>query len=105
MHLGGITVDPNWFLQLIVTLFVVAFAVLYLVKNTASKYFEVDANFDRDQTMTAIPMDSGRISCAACGNHGTKVCSRCKSVRYCSPECQRTHWNSGHRTECKENSS
>ncbi|GKU87463.1 hypothetical protein SLEP1_g1858 [Rubroshorea leprosula] len=105
MHVGGITVDPNWFLQLIITLFVVAFGVLYLVKNTASKYFEVDANFDRDQTMTAIPMDSDRPSCAACGNHGTKVCSRCKSVRYCSPECQRTHWKSGHRTECKENSS
>ncbi|GLT58289.1 hypothetical protein SLA2020_311930 [Shorea laevis] len=105
MHVGGITVDPNWFLQLIITFFVVAFAVLYLVKNTASKYFEVDANFDRDQTMTAVPMDSDRLSCAVCGNHGNKVCSGCKSVRYCSPECQRTHWNSGHRTECKVNSS
>ncbi|GKU87462.1 hypothetical protein SLEP1_g1857 [Rubroshorea leprosula] len=55
--------------------------------------------------MTAISMDSDRLSCVVCGNHGTKVCSRCKSVRYCSPECQRTHWNSGHRTECKLNSS
>eukprot|EP01029_Cantina_marsupialis_P029719 TRINITY_DN782068_c0_g1_i1.p1 TRINITY_DN782068_c0_g1~~TRINITY_DN782068_c0_g1_i1.p1 ORF type:complete len:188 (-),score=68.06 TRINITY_DN782068_c0_g1_i1:224-787(-) len=28
-------------------------------------------------------------------------CSACKSVHYCSKECQVTHWKSGHKAECK----
>lgn len=27
-------------------------------------------------------------------------CSRCKSCRYCSRECQTKHWNSGHKADC-----
>lgn len=30
-----------------------------------------------------------------------KSCSRCLRVRYCSVECQRQHWKSGHKMECK----
>ena len=26
---------------------------------------------------------------------------KCKSVRYCSRECQTSHWNAGHKKECK----
>lgn len=78
--------DLNWFLQLILTVFFIAFGLLYVVKNTASKYFEVDANFegtDRNRTvMPSIPMEADDISCAVCGNPGDKKCSRCKSVRY-----------------------
>ena len=28
-------------------------------------------------------------------------CSRCKSVVYCGPACQRAHWALGHRAECQ----
>lgn len=38
--------------------------------------------------------------CANCGKDGTLRCSRCKKVRYCSPECQGRHWKIKHRTEC-----
>ncbi|KAG2496434.1 hypothetical protein HYH03_005658 [Edaphochlamys debaryana] len=29
-----------------------------------------------------------------------KQCGGCKAVRYCGPECQRSHWREGHRGEC-----
>ncbi|KDP33469.1 hypothetical protein JCGZ_07040 [Jatropha curcas] len=107
MHVGGITVDLNWFLQFIFTVFIIALGLLHLVKNTASKYFE-DANFesggggDRNHAVPAIHMETDDFSCANCGNHGNKKCSRCKSVRYCSARCQQAHWKSGHKSKCKD---
>lgn len=94
MHVGGITGDLNWFLQFILTLFIIALGFLYLVKNTATKYFEVDGNFEgggggvgtsisnRNSAAPTIHMEMEDSYCANCGNHGTKKCSRCKSVRY-----------------------
>ncbi|KAJ9167611.1 hypothetical protein P3X46_019228 [Hevea brasiliensis] len=110
MHVGGITVDLNWFLQFIFTLFIIALGLLHLVKNTASKYFEVDANFEgggggttyQNSSVPSIHMEMEDSSCANCGNHGTKKCSRCKSVRYCSTKCQEAHWKSGHKSKCKD---
>ncbi|XP_050216896.1 ubiquitin carboxyl-terminal hydrolase 18 isoform X2 [Mercurialis annua] len=111
MHVGGITVDLNWFIQLIFTLFIIGIGLIHLVKNTASKYFEVGANFEGGEGGAAsrIPahrnhsplMDSDHLSCANCGNSGNKKCSRCKSVFYCSIKCQEAHWKSGHKTKCK----
>nr|KYP42903.1 Ubiquitin carboxyl-terminal hydrolase 19 [Cajanus cajan] len=40
--------------------------------------------------------------CAVCATRATKKCSRCKAVRYCSQECQQSHWKSGHKTVCKD---
>lgn len=96
--------DLNLLLQLILTAFLFASGLLYLVKKTASKYFEVDANFDRNhQSYAAIPaVEMESDSCAACGQPANKKCSRCKSVRYCSSTCQSSHWRSGHKTKCKE---
>ena len=48
--------------------------------------------------------------CANCGVSATQLakddkkllnCSQCRSVRYCSRECQRAHWRAGHKAECK----
>ena len=41
--------------------------------------------------------------CASCETAGEdfEQCARCKSVRYCSEACQRSHWRRGHRLECK----
>lgn len=37
-------------------------------------------------------------SCSVIG--GTKLCSRCKRMRYCSIQCQRRHWSEGHKKSC-----
>ncbi|XVF48215.1 hypothetical protein PTKIN_Ptkin03bG0171900 [Pterospermum kingtungense] len=104
MHVGRIALDLNWFLQFIFTLFILALGALHLIKNTASKYFQVDANFDRHQTMPSIPIDPDPSPCAVCSIPASKKCSRCKSVRYCSTTCQQVHWKDGHKTNCKVDS-
>lgn len=38
--------------------------------------------------------------CAWCGERSKTVCSRCKARAYCSVECQRLDWRSGHQTAC-----
>jgi hypothetical protein len=44
-------------------------------------------------------------ACAACGARAgqpgvrLKMCSRCKGVRYCGPQCQRAHWPA-HKGKC-----
>ncbi|KAJ4374740.1 hypothetical protein N0V83_001816 [Neocucurbitaria cava] len=39
--------------------------------------------------------------CAMCNHHSTKMCSGCKSIRYCSKACQRTDW-AIHKLVCKD---
>lgn len=43
-------------------------------------------------------------SCYACGTgEGTlRLCSHCKSVKYCSEFCQMMHWKHGHKDWCGE---
>ena len=47
---------------------------------------------------------TGAGTCAACGGSSPsgarlKTCARCQSVKYCSVDCQRTHW-SVHKASC-----
>ncbi|KAI9106808.1 hypothetical protein K1719_022336 [Acacia pycnantha] len=104
MLVSAVSWDLNWFLQLIFTALFVAIGLHTVVKNSASKYFEVDANFEGDHPADRTPMPGLLMQdslCAVCGQSGTKKCSRCKAVRYCSEACQVSHWKSGHKTECK----
>ncbi|RYR47482.1 ubiquitin carboxyl-terminal hydrolase 16 [Arachis ipaensis] len=39
--------------------------------------------------------------CAVCFVPATARCAQCKSVRYCSFECQTLHWRQGHKLECR----
>ncbi|KAK3009071.1 hypothetical protein RJ639_015086 [Escallonia herrerae] len=107
LQVSGFPLDlNNWFLQFVTTAFFIAFGLLYLVKNTASKYFFVDANFESsgdysDKKMPAV--DGLSDACVVCRNLTTKQCSGCKMVN--SADCQRSHWNSGHKTKCKQSAS
>lgn len=42
------------------------------------------------------------ISCVLCENKSKKICSKCKSVRYCSQHCQAKHWQK-HQKCCSKN--
>ncbi|KAL8101786.1 ubiquitin carboxyl-terminal hydrolase 19 [Apium graveolens] len=90
--------DFNLFiLQFLFTL-CFALALLSFVKNTASNYFVIDANFD--STKMSSPVDAVP-PCVVCSKAATKHCSACKLVRYCSAACQKSHWDSEHRRTCK----
>ncbi|KAE9600677.1 putative ubiquitinyl hydrolase 1 [Lupinus albus] len=103
---AGVTWDLNWFLKLIISVLVVIIGLHTLVRKTALKYFEVHANFEGDNSVNSTSMPGVLATvedafCAVCGKKGSKKCSRCKSVRYCSQECQHLDWRSGHQANCK----
>ncbi|KAG8375360.1 hypothetical protein BUALT_Bualt10G0092000 [Buddleja alternifolia] len=109
MHVAA---DLNWFLQFVVVAFAGAFGLLYLVRNTASRYFVVDSNFDssaadyssldRQKSEMGGGDDVVLDSCAVCGLSTKKKCAACKMVKYCSEACQISHWSSEHKTKCKD---
>jgi hypothetical protein len=54
--------------------------------------------------VSAASITAGRLiyMCGACSAAGaSKVCTGCRMVRYCSKECQLTHWKQ-HKAQCKE---
>ncbi|KAL0915510.1 hypothetical protein M5K25_015935 [Dendrobium thyrsiflorum] len=44
----------------------------------------------------------GASECPVCTRSASKKCSRCKSVWYCSQECQSKHWKAEHKSKCRE---
>jgi len=48
----------------------------------------------------AMSNKNGMGTCEACGTAASLRCARCKTVRYCSIDCQRRHWRTGHKEEC-----
>jgi hypothetical protein len=57
----------------------------------------------------ALPNIAETRECAQCGRRGEKLhrCKECRSVWYCSTECQQAHWRAGsggHRKPCRCNS-
>ena len=39
--------------------------------------------------------------CPCCGKPATLLCTRCRTQRYCSKECQKSHWIKSHKRQCK----
>lgn len=51
---------------------------------------------------TDKPLCAGVALCNWCGTwKGDKICSSCRSARYCSAKHQVLHWRSGHRWDCQ----
>lgn len=42
----------------------------------------------------------GQDECIVCMDDAEMLCSQCKSVRYCSKECQMKAWKGGHKRRC-----
>ncbi|KAF8110864.1 hypothetical protein N665_0078s0057 [Sinapis alba] len=93
MHEVGFPLDLSVFTRLIPTLFFLAVGLFYFLKNTAAKYFDIGG---------VAAGVGGAEDCSVCGNFSTTKCSRCKSVRYCSAECQTSDWSSGHQRKCRD---
>ncbi|CAN8287800.1 unnamed protein product [Cochlearia groenlandica] len=91
--------DLNFFTQIIFTLFFLSIGLFYFLKATAAKYFDVSGGFVTDHRRDLMVSDSS--DCFVCDKPSTKKCSRCKSVRYCSADCQKSDWDSGHKSRCK----
>ncbi|CAL5063980.1 unnamed protein product [Urochloa decumbens] len=49
---------------------------------------------------TASSSPAGKGVCEMCGRPTTLRCKRCKSVKYCTFNCQIDHWRRGHKDEC-----
>ncbi|XP_048235147.1 ubiquitin carboxyl-terminal hydrolase 15 isoform X2 [Ricinus communis] len=64
----------------------------------------------RAQAIKPIPISIPFVSttkngihvCARCLSPAATRCSRCKSVRYCSGNCQIIHWRQVHKQECQQ---
>jgi hypothetical protein len=52
---------------------------------------------------TIMPTKGGACDNEGCGKVGKLCCGGCKTVNYCSPECQREDWKrpGGHKQQCK----
>ncbi|XP_073396354.1 uncharacterized protein [Physcomitrium patens] len=55
----------------------------------------------RLETAQFSPRNVQGLSCVVCQKPTRRRCSRCKSISYCSRECQVKHWSDGHKYNCK----
>ncbi|CAH8388932.1 unnamed protein product [Eruca vesicaria subsp. sativa] len=59
-----------------------------------------EQRFDSVAATSVVPINNEFHVCARCFNPAKTRCSRCKSVRYCSGQCQIIHWRLVHKDEC-----
>ena len=57
---------------------------------------------DEKTTVTTIEIKPSDLACFKCGCHKPKMfrCGRCRSLAYCSKECQCKDWSEWHHTAC-----
>ncbi len=80
--------------------------VKLLLKNSADREVKVYGHTPQQMASQWGNKDVGKLienyCCNVCKKNGKiKLCSRCKKVRYCSPECQKSDWPT-HKTVCKK---
>ncbi|CAK9062849.1 unnamed protein product [Durusdinium trenchii] len=76
-----------------------------LAKGSKATQEEIEELLDlrRQRWGNAAGGRKGTGSCRACGTAAAQPfqCGTCKSVRYCSPECQKSHWKE-HKKKCRQ---
>lgn len=61
------------------------------------------AQGDEDAARVVSQMETASLrACAQCQTEGSdlKRCTKCKVMRYCSKDCQVSHWRAGHKKDC-----
>jgi len=71
------------------------------IMATASDVINLAMRIEPTPGINDLAEFMNRKHCAQCNKLAdTKVCSRCKTVRYCCRECQKRHWTK-HKPDCK----
>ena len=64
------------------------------------------ADYEEDREPIRSHLREMRNSCGGCGGalsgERRKYCRCCRTYCYCNEDCQKKHWDNGHREECKE---
>jgi len=83
--------------------------ILFWAKLYAVGLTNVNNNLDlhmlyvNELCMMTVMAGSGCEQCSA-EMRDLKRCGRCFVAKYCSRECQKTHWKSAHKSTCPGNS-
>ena len=61
----------------------------------------------KNQTSTSGGVNDTNKPCGniQCNGLGSRRCTQCKILYYCSKECQKIHWDLGHKLKCKTRTS
>ena len=68
--------------------------------SSSSSSSTTAAAFPPPPATTASNAAAAGTRCAVCGAVSLKSCSQCTQARYCSVDCQRKDWLSGHKKTC-----
>jgi hypothetical protein len=71
-----------------------------LVESTVNERRQGDLLRNRLQLLEQ--RKRARIQCVVCAVDATAVCAQCQKTAYCSPVCQREHWNTAHQHDCNK---
>jgi len=80
-------------------------SVALAAKVTSGKLSSHEASRPATDECGDVPAPNRVLFCAQCNSFGLglRKCSRCYSVAYCSPECQKKHWKA-HKVSCSKTS-
>ncbi|KAJ7948861.1 Ubiquitin carboxyl-terminal hydrolase [Quillaja saponaria] len=73
-----------------------------LAQLAVEEAFRAEQMAVADVITPVSPSKSELQMCARCFAPSRTRCSRCKSVRYCSGNCQIIHWRQIHKNECQQ---
>uniref|UniRef100_A0A6U4RJU7 MYND-type domain-containing protein n=1 Tax=Neobodo designis TaxID=312471 RepID=A0A6U4RJU7_NEODS len=62
----------------------------------------VSATCDKSTANVSSASATATPHCAACGEPASKRCAACHGPSYCGVACQKAHWKSHHKRECKK---
>lgn len=74
---------------------------LLVLASEESARAELEATVEYGAAAAVSVSQQLHYQCAVCFCPTTKLCARCKAVRYCSGKCQIIHWRQGHKEECR----